>query len=409
MVSAFFSGTETALMSLNRYRLRHLAESGHRGAILAQKLLSKPDRLIGLILLGNNLTNILITQLATYLGYALFGDAGIAIATGVLTFGLLIFAEVAPKTLAALHAERVAFPAAFIYVPLLRLTYPLVWFVNLVANSILKAVGVSTDDVESQPISREELRSVVNQAGGLIPKRHQKMLLALLDLDKERVEDIMVPRNEIVGIDLDEHWDDILEQLEQTPYTRLPVYHGDIDHVVGIIHIRRIFKLAQADRLDKETLESELRAPYFIPEGTTLNQQLLNFQAERRRIGLVVDEYGDIQGLVTLEDLLEEIVGEFTTDPTAHSRSIHPQPDGSYIIDGSIHIRELNRVLGWRLPTKGPRTLNGLILEYLEMIPEPGTSVLINGYPLEIVQTKNNAVRTVRAQPQLLKYRQKKK
>ncbi|APZ43891.1 HlyC/CorC family transporter [Acidihalobacter ferrooxydans] len=406
LISAFFSGTETALMSLNRYRLRHLAESGHPGAIRAQRLLSKPDRLIGLILLGNNLTNILITQLATYVGYALFGDAGIAIATGGLTFGLLIFAEVAPKTLAALHAERVAFPASYIYVPMLAVVYPLVWLVNLIANSILRLVGVSPDDVEATPMSREELRSVVNQAGGLIPRRHQKMLLGLLDLDKTSVEDIMVPRNEIVGIDLDEPWDEIIEQLEHTSYTRLPVYHGDIDRIAGIVHIRHVFKLAQSDRLDKETLEAELRAPYFIPESTTLNQQLLNFQSERRRIGLVVDEYGDIQGLVTLEDLLEEVVGEFTTDPTAHSRDIHPQSDGSYMIDGSIHIRELNRALGWRLPTRGPRTLNGLILEHLEMIPEPGTSVLISGYPLEIVQTKNNAVRTVRAQPRLPQYRQ---
>ncbi|MEJ2630355.1 MAG: HlyC/CorC family transporter [Acidihalobacter sp.] len=401
LVSSFFSGTETALMSLNRYRLRHLAESGHPGAIRAQRLLSKPDRLIGLILLGNNLTNILITQLATYIGYTLFGEAGIAIATGVLTFGLLIFAEVAPKTLAALHAERVAFPAAFVYVPLLIAVYPLVWLVNLMANSILRLIGVSADDTEAQPMSREELRSVVNQAGGLIPRRHQKMLLGLLDLDKATVEDIMVPRNEIVGIDLDEPWDEIIEQLSHTSYTRLPVYHGDIDRIIGIIHIRHVFALAQSGRLDRETLETELRPPYFIPEGTSLNQQLLNFQSERRRIGLVVDEYGDIQGLVTLEDLLEEVVGEFTTDPTAHSRDIHPQADGSFMIDGSTHIREINRTLGWRLPTRGPRTLNGLLLEYLEMIPEPGTSVLINGYPMEIVQTKNNAVRTVRARQRL--------
>ncbi|MEJ2654825.1 MAG: HlyC/CorC family transporter [Acidihalobacter sp.] len=401
LVSSFFSGTETALMSLNRYRLRHLAESGHTGAIRAQRLLSKQDRMIGLILLGNNLTNILITQLATYIGYTLFGEAGIAIATGVLTFGLLIFAEVAPKTLAALHAERVAFPAAFVYVPLLTAVYPLVWLVNLMANSILRLIGVSADDTEAQPMSREELRSVVNQAGGLIPRRHQKMLLGLLDLDKATVEDIMVPRNEIVGIDLDEPWDEIIEQLSHTSYTRLPVYHGDIDRIIGIIHIRHVFALAQSGRLDRETLETELRPPYFIPEGTSLNQQLLNFQSERRRIGLVVDEYGDIQGLVTLEDLLEEVVGEFTTDPTAHSRDIHPQADGSFMIDGSTHIREINRTLGWRLPTRGPRTLNGLLLEYLEMIPEPGTSVLINGYPMEIVQTKNNAVRTVRARQRL--------
>lgn len=405
LLSAFFSGSETALMSLNRYRLRHLAESGHPGAMRAQRLLAKPDRLIGLILLGNNFTNIVITQLATYLGYALFSEAGIAIATGVLTLALLIFAEVAPKTLAVLHAERIAFPAAFIYVPLLTLAYPLVWLVNLMANSILRLVGVSADEVDAQPMSREELRSVMNQASGLIPRRHQKMLLSLLDLDKVTVEDIMVPRNEVIGLDLDEDWDKIVDQLAHTPYTRLPAFHGDIDRVVGIIHIRRVFQLEQQGQLDREHLVAHLREPYFIPEGTTLNQQLLRFQSERRRIGLVVDEYGDIQGLVTLEDLLEEVVGEFTTDPTAHSKDILPQEDGSYIIDGATHIRDINRSLGWRLPTRGQRTLNGLLLEHLEMIPEPGTTVLIEGHPIEVVQIKNNAIRTARARPRLPNYR----
>lgn len=404
LVSAFFSGSETALISLNRYRLRHLAESGHPGAMRAEKLLAKPDRLIGLILLGNNFTNIVITQLATYIGYALFNEAGIAIATGVLTLALLIFAEVAPKTLAVLNSERIAFPAAFLYVPLLTLTYPLVWLVNLLANSILRLFGVSAEDADAQPMSREELRSVVNQASGLIPRRHQKMLLSLLDLDKATVEDIMVPRNEVIGLDLDEDWDKILDQLAHTPYTRLPAFHGDIDRVTGMIHIRRVFQLEQQGQLDRDTLVSNLREPYFIPEGTTLNQQLLRFQTEQRRIGLVVDEYGDIQGLVTLEDLLEEVVGEFTTDPTAHSRDILPQTDGSFIIDGTIHIREINRSLGWRLPTRGPRTLNGLVLEHLEMIPEPGTTVLIEGHPIEVIQTKNNAIRTVRARPKLNKF-----
>ena len=283
LISAFFSGSETALMSLNRYRLRHLAESGHPGAVRAQKLLEKPDRLIGLILLGNNLTNILITQLATYIGYRLFGDVGIAVATGVLTLTLLIFSEVAPKTLAVLHAERVAFPATLIYVPLLTLTYPLVWLINFIANSLLRLAGIKTGESGVQPLTQEELRSVVNQANGLIPQRHQRMLLALLDLDKASVEDIMVPRHEIIGIDLNEPWDEILDQLAHIPYTRLPIYHGDIDQVIGIIHIRQIFSLTENEHLDPENIQREARPPYFIPEGTSLNQQLINFQSERHR------------------------------------------------------------------------------------------------------------------------------
>jgi Mg2+/Co2+ transporter CorB len=401
LLSAFFSGSETALIALNRYRLRHLARGGHPGARRAQGLLEKPDRLIGLILLGNNFINILITQLATYMGYRIYGDLGIAIATGALTLLLLIFAEVAPKTLAALHSERIAFPAAYIYVPLLKLAYPLVWTVNLIANALLRLLGVSTGGTPDQALSREELRTVVTEAGSLIPRRHQSMLVSILDLEQATVEDIMIPRNEIVGIDLDEDWDEIMDELSNSIYTRLPVYRGGIDTVLGIVHLRKILPPLLKGELTREGLEAAIREAYFIPEGTNLNRLLLNFQREKRRIGLVVDEYGDIQGLVTLEDLLEEIVGEFTTDPGSYSRDIQPQSDGSFVVDGSAHIREINRALDWNLPTDGPRTINGLILEYMEFIPEPGTSLMINGYPMEIIQTKNNQVKMVRMRSRL--------
>lgn len=405
LLSAFFSGSETALMALNRYRLRHLADQGHSGARRAQMLLERPDRLIGLILLGNNLVNILITQLATFLGYRLYGDAGIAIATGVLTLVILIFAEVAPKTLGALHSEQVAYPAAYVYRPLLSLLYPLVWFVNLLANSVLRMLGVSKRGGATHALSREELKTVLTEAGGLIPRKHQKMLLSILDLENTTVEDIMVPRNEIVGIDLEDDWDEIVDQLRNSAYTRMPVYRGGIDNVVGFLHMRKVLPLLLEEEFDRNDLEATLREPYFIPESTSLNRQLLNFQREKRRIGLVVDEYGDIQGLVTLEDLLEEIVGEFTTDPAALARDIHPQEDGTYLVDGSVHVRELNRALGWDLHTDGPRTINGLVLEHMEFIPEPGTSMLIDGYPIEIVQSKSNAVKTVRIGPRLPRYR----
>jgi Mg2+/Co2+ transporter CorB len=394
--SAFFSGSETALMALNRYRMRHLAQSGHRGARRAQRLLEKPDRLIGLILLGNNFVNILATQLATYLGYRIYDDVGIAIATGLLTLTLLLFAEVTPKTLGALHSDRFAYPAAWVYTPLLKLLYPLVWVINLIANGLLRLFGVRVQEIDQHALSSDELRSVVNEAGGLIPRKHQKMLVNILDLEKATVEDIMVPRHEIQGIDLDDDWDDIEQQLFLGSYTRMPVFQGNIDQVLGFIHVRNVLPLIYQGELSRETLRENLRDAYFIPEGTPLNRQLIHFQRERRRIGLVVDEYGDIQGLVTLEDLLEEIVGEFTTDPAALSPDVMPQPDGSWVVDGGVHLRELNRMIGSRFRLEGPRTLNGLIIEHLESIPEANTSVLIDGYPIEIVQVKNNMVKSAR-------------
>ena len=402
LFSAFFSGSETALMALNRYRLRHLANKGNRGALLAQALLEKPDRLIGLILLGNNIVNLLASPLAAYIGYRLYGDVGVLPATMLFIVAILIFAEVTPKTLAALHPEKFAFPAAYIYTPLQKIAYPLVLLINLIANTILKVFfGVSIDKQELNALSREELRTIVKEAGALIPDKHQDMLISILDLESITVEDIMIPRNEVMGVDMEQDWEEIRSQISSSSFTRLPVYMENLDNILGFIHLRKIFARIVEDEITPEEFKQHFREPYFIPEGTTLNQQLLNFQQEKRRMGLVVDEYGDIQGLVTLEDLLEEIVGEFTNAPTTLHVDIHPQQDGSYVIDGSTHVREVNRALKWNLHVNGPRTINGLVLEHLETIPEPGTTVLIDGHPIEIVRMLNNTIRTVRIQPQV--------
>jgi len=405
-LSAFFSGSETALMALNRYRLRHLANDGHRGAKQAQKLLEKPDRLIGLILLGNNVVNILIAQLAAYIGYRWHGELGIFIATSILIFAILIFAELAPKTLAAVHSEKVAFPAAMIYTPLMYITFPFIWFINLIANSLLNLFGVDIKENPLTSLTHDELRTVVNDEGTTISNEHQQMLLGVLDLEKITAEDIMIPKNEIIGIDLEEEWEDIVTQLKNISYTRVPVYRNSIDNVVGFLHLRKfILKILDKD-LEREDLEKVIREPYFIPEGTHLKKLLFEFQEKKRRLSLVVDEFGDIQGMVTLEDLLEEIVGEFTNDPASYDVEIHPQKDGTFLVDGSSHVRDINKALTWQLHADGPKTINGLILEHMQSIPEPGTSVLIDGYPIEVVQIQNNAVRTVRISPRLAQHEQ---
>jgi len=403
IASGFFSGSETGLMSLNRYRLRHLADKKHKGAIRAQRLLDQPEKLIGLILLGNNFVNILASAIATIIGLRLLGEAGIAVATGILTFVILIFAEVTPKTIAALHPERFALPSSLILSPLLKILYPVVWVINQLTAGIFKLLGVKSEDGANLKLSSEELRVVVNEASSMIPRRHQKMLLSILDLEKATIEDIMIPRNEIVGIDINDDWEDIVTQLTESQHTRLPVYEDDIDHVIGLVHLRRTIRLFQQHKFSKDDFRDLIRDVYFVPEGVTLNTQLINFQKERRRIGLVVNEYGEIQGLITLEDILEEIIGEFTTDPAASSKDIHLQEDGSYLVDGSTNVRDLNKLLRWNLPTEGPKTLNGLVIEYLEHIPDPGTSMLLGGYPVEIVQTSQNTVKTVRIDPRMKK------
>lgn len=398
LISGFFSGSETGLMSLNRYKLKSLAEQDHGGAKRAERLLQRPERLISLILLGNNFVNILITQVATYLGYRLYGDTGIAIATGLLTLILLIFAEVTPKTIAAMNAEKVAYPAAYVYVPLLRLLSPLVIIINLMTSQILRLLKLHPSGDSRDALNSDELRIAVAEAGALIPDTHRSMLISVLDLEKVHVEDIMVPRNEISGIDLDEDWDETLAQIMRNSYSRVPVYRGSIDQTLGVALMRKITPLILANNLNPDSLQEITREGYYIPEGTSLTAQLINFQKNRRRMGFVVDEYGDIQGLVTLEDILEEIVGEFTTVPTQIGKDHSTGEDGSCIVDGSRHIRSLNRELDLDLPTDGPRTLNGLILEHMEMIPDPSTSLRIGNTVMEILSVNNNRIKSVRIQ-----------
>jgi Mg2+/Co2+ transporter CorB len=395
ILSAFFSGSETALMSLNRYQLRHKARQGHRGARLAEKLLQRPDRLIGLILLGNNLVNFSAASLVAIIALKIGGEPAVALGTLMLTLVVLVFSEAAPKTLAALHPERVAFPAAMIYYPLLKITYPLVWMTNLASNGVLYLFGVRDGDVRSDALSREELRTIVHEAGSRISSRYQQMLISILDLEKVTVDDVMVPHNEIVGIDLDDDPEEVARNIQQSQHTRLPVYRDQIDKVLGVLHLRDVAHLA-GQRFDKDSLITLLNEPYFVPEGTPLSTQLVQFQRRRQRIAFVVDEYGDIQGIVTLEDILEEIVGEFTTDPTDAGDDVVQLGADSYLVSGTANIRELNRSQDWELPTDGPKTLNGLILELLETIPEPSTHLKVSGYPIEIVELDGNRIRSVK-------------
>jgi len=395
VLSGFFSSSETGLMAINRYRMRHLANNGHLGARSAQRLLRRPDRLIGLILLGNNLVNILAASIATVIGIRLFGDNGVWIASLALTVVVLIFAEVAPKTMAASHPERVAYPASFVIAALLKVFYPAVWLVNEITSLLLKPFGIRARVEVIERLNREELRTLL-QEGGHISNDHQRMLVNILDLEQASVDDVMIPRQEIVGIDLDEDWETVLTQLTQTLYTRMPVYRGSIDHVEGILHIRSVIAKLSLGGLTFDDLKHSIRSPYFIPEGTTLMQQLLEFQSRERRMGLVVDEYGDIQGMVTLDDILEEIVGEYTTEgKEQRSRSIRHLDDGTFLVDGATSIRMLNRRLDWDLPEDEANTLNGLLLEVLEVIPAGKTSVRIGPHLMTIVEIKDNVITKV--------------
>jgi len=396
LLSAFFSGSETALMSVNRYRLRHRARAGHRGARLAEALLARPDRLIGLILLGNNLVNFSAASLVAIIALKVGGQPAVAIGTVALTLVVLVFSEAAPKTLAALHPERLAYPAAYIYYPLLKVVYPIVWLTNVASNGVLYLIGIRQNATEGYALSREELRTVVYEAGARISSRYRQMLLSILDLEKVTVDDVMVPHNEIVGIDLDDDMVEIMKTIGETEHTRLPVYRDNIDQVIGLLHLRRLANIVDQSGFSKSSIESLLMEPYFVPEGTPLSTQLVQFQKSNQRLALVVDEYGDIQGMVTLEDILEEIVGEFTTAPTDSVDEIVKERDGCYLIAGSANIREINKSLHWDLPTEGPKTMNGLILETLETIPAPGTCLKLSAYPIEIVDSNDNRVTLVR-------------
>lgn len=402
LCSAYFSATETAMMSVNPYRLKHLQNENNKSAHRLASLLARRDRLIGLILVGNNLVNVAASAVATIIGMRLYGDYGIAIAGFALTLVILIFGEVTPKTLAAVHPEKIAYPSSLLLKPLMKALYPLVWLINRICNRLLAWFGINAEQHHGHSLSSEELRTVVHEAGALLPGQHQSMLVGVLDLEKATVEDIMVPRSDLVGIDINDDWKEILHQLSIAQYSRILLFRDSMDDVLGFLHTRDIMRLVLKEQLNKSSLLRAVHDIYYIPEGTSLNTQLVKFQQSSERFGLVVDEFGDIQGLVTLEDILEEVVGEFTTDIADHQlEEITPQPDGSYLIEGSINLRDLNRELQLNLPTDGPKTLNGLILEYLEDIPQSNLSLRLAGHMLEILEVQDNMVKKVRFSTEL--------
>lgn len=398
--SAFFAGTETALMRINRYRMRHQARLGDRGARLAEALMQRPDRILGLILFGNNLVNIVAASVVAVFAQRLGGPPAVLLGSFIFTMVVLIFAEVTPKTLAALHPEKIARPAAFVYYPLLKITYPLIWLINIFSNGLLRMFGVYPNAPDHELLSIDELRVLVNESAALLPQKRHKMLMGILNLEQITVNDIMVPHNEIVGIDLDNPRKEILRTIRKSSFTRLPVFHDNIDNVVGMLHLKRLVQNGSVEQLQKHQLQKLTEKPYFVPEGTSLNRQLVQFQRLRQRTALIVDEYGDIQGLVTLEDILEEIVGEFTSEPLPAHADVKPDTErDGYIVNASANVRALNRMMNWHLPTDGPKTLNGLILEQLETIPKTGTGLTLSNYPVEILQTSNSVVKIVRIRP----------
>ncbi len=403
LISAFFSISETSMMALNRYRLKHLARTGNRGAVLAAQLLQRTDRLLGVILLGNNLVNTAAAALGTVVALRLLGDSEwvVTITTAAVTFFLLVFSEITPKVIGATYPERIALAASYVLTPLLRLVYPLVWFINLFSGALLWLLRLprrGAADGTAQ-LSLEELRTLVLEGGNFLPPKHQKILLNLFDLESITVDDLMTPRSQIEALDLSLSPAELRRELASSNHTRIPVYRGTLDNLVGVRHARRVLNMG-ADDITAEGLAEVMRPPYFVPMGTSLLAQMQNFQEEEERLGLVVDEYGELMGLITLEDILEEIVGEFTTQsPVATTGRFVQQEDGSVIVEGSTTLREINRRIGAQLPLEGPKTLNGLILEHLEDIPEPGTTVKIAGHPIEIVQTQDRAVKIARIYP----------
>lgn len=400
VLSAFFSSSETGMMALNRYRLKHLASNGHKGAKRAAKLLERPERLISVVLIGNTLANVLASALATFIAIRILGDNGLAvtIASFLVAVFLLIFSEIAPKTVAALYPERIAFPFSRILKPLLKSIYPLVWLLNTIVNKMLRLFGIDPTKHQEAPLSQDELRTIVNDAGEIIPQRHQGMLLNILDLEQMSIDDIMVQRSEVIGLDLDDSDATLIQQLSTCDFTRIPVYKKDINNILGILHLRAVIRVIDSSgQLNRRALLKEIDEPYFVPEGTPLHTQLFNFQKQKRRMAIVVDEYGVVQGLIALEDILEEIVGEFTSNLADDSEEIIEQNDGSFVIDGSASIREVNRTLDWKLPTDGPKTLNGLLLETLEGFPDADVGMRIGEYCFETVNMKGNTVQSVRA------------
>ena len=399
MVIAFSSGTEVAMLSVNRYRVKHRAQQGQSTARVLERLLQKPDDWLGANLVILAAASVFASSIATLLAQRTGYSFAIPITGFLLTVVVIVFCELTPKIYAATHPESVALSAARIYRALVLVARPVLWLTNKLAYGVLKIFGVGRSSRVSQALNTEELRTVVAEAGPMIPARHRQMLLSLLDLGQVTVNDIMIPRQEISAIDVQENWEDILDQLRQTPHTRLPVYDGELDKLLGILHMKRVAQELARGTLTRERLIEVARGrePYFVPESTALTVQLSQFQRNRRRLAFVVNEYGDIEGLVTLEDILEEIVGEFTTDPaTVMHKDIHSERPGVFIVNASATIRAVNRALQWHLPTDGPKTVNGLLLEQLETIPDPGTALKVGDYQFEVLQIADNAIRTVR-------------
>ena len=399
VVIAFSSGTEVALLSVNRYRIRHRAELGQGSARVLERLLQRPDDWLGVNLVILAAASVFASQAATVIAQRTSFAFALSVTGAILSIVMIVFGELVPKIYAATRSESVALGSAYIYRTLVVIARPVLWLTGRTAYGVLRLFGVVRGSRDSTALGTEELRAVVTEASPMIPQRHRQMLLSILDLGEVTVNDIMIPRQEIGGIDLAESWEDILEALRQTPHTRLPVYDRELDNLVGILHMKRVAQELARGTLSRERLVeiAGSREPYFVPEGTTLAVQLANFQRNRRRHAFVVNEYGDIEGLVTLEDILEEIVGEFTTDPaTVVHKDVHTERPGVFIVNASATIRALNRALQWHLPTDGPKTVNGLLLEQLETIPEPGTMVRVGEYLFEVLQIADNAVRTVR-------------
>ena len=396
--SGFFSIAETSMMALNRYRLRHLVKEGSRAARLTSQLLENTDTLLGVVLLGNCLINAAVAVIVAEIARRLLGDAEIVLAsaTGVATFFILVFSEISPKVVGAAYPERIALASSYLLTPLLKVLGPVVWFVNLFVQGLLWILRIRRNSADETRLSMEELRTLVMEGGHYIPAKHRNILGNLFELEDITVDDVMTPRAQIEAIDIDAPIEETRESLATTNHTRLPVCSGSLDNVIGILHLRKVLHQTRTAELTRETLREILREPYFIPEGTPLFTQLQNFQETRRRLGLVVDEYGEIQGLVSLEDILEEIVGEFTSNSPTRGGLIVEQDKDSILVEGRTPIRLLNRKFGLNFPVDGPKTINGLILERLEDIPEPGTSLKISDLPVEIIQTQDRMVRMVR-------------
>lgn len=398
LIAGFFSIAETSMMALNRARLKHLVREGRRSARLAQALLDKTDRLLGVILLGNNLVNAASAVLVAEMSIRLFGEGEyvLMIATATVTFFILVFSEITPKVIGAAYPEAIALPSAYVLTPLLRIAYPVVWFVNLFVQGLLRLLFIKPPADGGENLSMEELRTLVLEGGKYIPKKHQSIFLNLFELEDMTVDDTMTPRGQIEGIDMQDDLDDIHTAISTAHHTRLVVYEGGLDKVVGILHVRKFLNASRREPLDKEGIRGILRDPYYLPEGTPLLQQLTNFQEQMRHVGLVVDEYGEILGLVTLQDILEEIVGEFTSQKPMSGNLLRKEPDGSVIAEGTCPLRVLNRKAGFHFPLEGPKTINGLVLEALEEIPEPGTSLMVAGHPVEVMQVHDRMVKVVR-------------